>query len=44
MQNNFFDNSTYNRLGLIEPIDVPYKSSILKYLNLTLLLKQKKHL
>jgi hypothetical protein len=32
MQNNFFDNSTYNRLGLIEPIDVPYKSSILKYL------------
>jgi len=31
--NNFFDEQTYNRLAIIEPIDIPYKSSIINYLN-----------
>jgi hypothetical protein len=31
--NNFFDKDTYTRLSLIDPIDIPYKSSIINYLN-----------
>ena len=31
--NNFFDPTTYIRLSLIKPIDIPYKSSIINYLS-----------
>jgi hypothetical protein len=31
--NNFFDRETNNRLSIIEPIIVPYKSSIINFLN-----------
>jgi len=30
--NNFFDEDTYNRLGHIKPMNIPYKSSIINYL------------
>lgn len=30
--NNYFDQETNNRLSVIEPIDIPYKSSIINYL------------
>jgi hypothetical protein len=34
MQNiDLFDKDTYTRLSLIEPMDIPYKSSIINYLN-----------
>ena len=32
-QTNIFDKSTYLRLSLINPIDIPYKDSIIKYLS-----------
>jgi hypothetical protein len=31
--NNFFDRETNNRLSIINPIEIPYKSNLLKYLN-----------